>query len=57
MNETVAQDPEYMAFLQRKVERARADIAAGRVLSHEEVMAEMDNLFAELDRKSRNMPA
>lgn len=53
MRDYVQQDREYVAFLQRKVDQARADIAAGRVHSHEEVVAEMDKLFAELERKSR----
>lgn len=57
MNETLAQDPEYLAFLQRKVDQALADIAAGRVCSHEEVEAEMDALFDELEHKSRKSPA
>jgi predicted transcriptional regulator len=57
VNEAVAQDSEYLAFLQRKVDQARADIAAGRVHSHEEVEAEMDALFAELERKNRKRPA
>ena len=49
----VEQDREYVAFLQRKVDAARADIAAGRVYSHEEVQAEMDRLIAGLKRKGR----
>ncbi len=57
MNATLVQDPEYLAFLQRKVDQALADIAAGRVCSHEEVEAEMDALFDELERKSRKSPA
>jgi predicted transcriptional regulator len=57
MRDFVQQDREYVAFLQRKVEQARADIAAGRVHSHEEVMAEMDELVAELERKSRGADA
>jgi predicted transcriptional regulator len=57
VSEFVAQRREFLAFLQRKVDRARADIAAGRVHRHEEVMAEMDNLFAELERKGQKGPA
>ena len=57
MGKFVAQDREYLAFLQRKVDQARADIAAGRVHSHEEVEAEMDALFVELERKSLKRPA
>jgi predicted transcriptional regulator len=53
MREYVQQDREYVAFLQRKVDAARADIAAGRVHSHEEVEAYMDQLIADLERKSR----
>ena len=37
MRDFVQQDREYVAFLQRKINKARADIAAGRVHSHEEV--------------------
>jgi len=51
MREFVQQDREYVAWLQRKVDKARADIAAGRVHSHEEVTAEMDKLLADLGRK------
>jgi predicted transcriptional regulator len=51
MRDFVQLDREYVAFLQRKVERARAEIAAGRVHTHEEVTAEMDKLFTELERK------
>lgn len=57
MRDYVQQDQEYVAFLQRKVDQARADIAAGRVHSHEEVVAEMDKLFAELERKGRGADA
>ena len=56
MNMAVTQDPEYLAFLQRKVDQARADIAAGRVHSHEEVEADMNALFTELERKGRKRP-
>ncbi len=57
MRDFVQQDREYIAFLQRKVDQARADITAGRVHSHEEVVAEMDELIAELERKSRGADA
>jgi predicted transcriptional regulator len=57
MRDFVQQDREYVAFLQRKVDQARADIAAGRTHTHEEVVAEMDKLFAELERKSREADA
>ncbi len=53
MREYVQQDREYVAFLQRKVDAARADIAAGRVHTHEEVQAHMDQLIADLEHKSR----
>ncbi len=51
MRDFVQQDREYVAWLQKKVDRARADIAAGRVYSHEQVMAEMDEMLDDLDRK------
>ena len=44
---------DYVEFLRRKVERSRADIAAGRVFSNEEVQTEMDQFIAELERKGR----
>jgi predicted transcriptional regulator len=53
MRDYVNQDHEYVAFLQRKVDAARADIAAGRTHSHEEVQAHMDQLIADLERKDR----
>lgn len=53
MRDYVQQDREYVAFLQRKVNAARADIAAGRVYTDEEVRAHMGELFADLERKSR----
>jgi predicted transcriptional regulator len=53
MREFVNQDREYIAWLQRKVDSARADIAAGRVHTQEEVAAHMDQLFADLERKGR----
>jgi predicted transcriptional regulator len=39
MRNYVKQDREYVAWLQRKVDEARADIAAGRVHTQEEVEA------------------
>ncbi|MEQ1954538.1 antitoxin of toxin-antitoxin stability system [Mesorhizobium sp. CN2-181] len=53
MRDFVNQDREYVAWLQRKVDAARADIAAGRVYSDEEVRAHMDKLIADLENKSR----
>lgn len=53
MREYVDQDREYVAWLQKKVDRARADIEAGRVHSEEEVEADMDRLLADLERKGR----
>ena len=57
MRDYVQQDRAYIAFLQRKVDLARADIEAGRGHTHEEVVAEMDKLFTELERKSRKADA
>jgi len=53
MRDYVQQDKEYVEFLRRKVEKSRADIAAGRTYSHEEVQAHMDQLIADLERKGR----
>ncbi len=53
MRDYVAQDRQYVAWLQKKVDKARADIAAGRVHSHEDVQAEMDRRIAALERKGR----
>jgi len=53
MRDYVQQDREYVAWLQRKVDRARADMAAGRVHSHEDVQAHMDQLIADLESKGR----
>ena len=41
MRDFVEQDHDYVAFLQRKVDRARSDVAAGRVSSQEEVEADV----------------
>lgn len=57
MRDFVQQDRDYVAFLQRKVDEAREDLAAGRVHSHEDVVAEMDELIADLKRKSRKADA
>lgn len=57
MRDFVQQDRDYVAFLQRRVDEAREDLAAGRVHSHEEVVAEMDKLIADLTRKSRKADA
>ena len=51
MRDFVQQDREYVAWLQRRVDKARADIAAGHVHSHEEVTAEMDRLLDNIERK------
>lgn len=51
MRDYVQQDREFVAWLQRKVDEARADITAGRVHTHEEVVAEMDKLLADLERR------
>ena len=53
MRSYVNQDREYVAWLQRKVDKARADIAAGRIHTQEEVEAHMDRLIADLERKGR----
>jgi predicted transcriptional regulator len=53
MRDYVQQDRDYVEFLRRKVERSRADVAAGRVFSNEEVQTEMDQFIAELERKGR----
>ena len=55
MRDYVQQDREYVEFLRRKVDAARADIAAGRVLTHEQVSAQMDALIADLERKRREV--
>jgi predicted transcriptional regulator len=53
MRDYVQQDRDYVEFLRRKVERSRADVAAGRVFSNEEVQTERDQFIAELERKGR----
>lgn len=42
MRDFIDQDREYLAFLQRKVDRALSDVAAGRLSSQEEVEADMN---------------
>ena len=51
MRDYVQQNRDYIAFLQRKVDAARADLAAGKVFSNEEVEVEMDLLLAKLENK------
>jgi predicted transcriptional regulator len=51
MRDFVQRDRDYTAWLQRKVDKARADVAAGRVHGHEDVVAEMDKLLADLEKK------
>ena len=53
MRDFVKQDREYVTWLKRKVDEARADIEAGRVYTQEEVEAHMDKLMADLERKGR----
>lgn len=57
MRDYVQQDRGYLAWLQRRVETSREDIRAGRVHSHDEVVAEMDKLVAELELRSRGADA
>lgn len=51
MRDYVQQDRDYVDWLQRRVDEAREDIAAGRVHSHDQVLTEMDRTLAGLDRK------
>ncbi len=53
MRDYVKQDREYVAWLQRKVDAAREEIAAGRVYTEEDVRTHMDELVADLERKGR----
>ncbi|MCR5858226.1 CopG family ribbon-helix-helix protein [Mesorhizobium sp. J428] len=53
MRDFVGQDREYVTWLQGKVDKARADIEAGRIHTQEEVEADMDRLIADLERKGR----
>jgi len=57
MRDYVEHEHGYLEFLRRKVEIARAELDAGLGFSSEEVEAEMDQLFAELERKSREAAA
>lgn len=50
VRDVVQQDRDCVAWLQRKVDKPRADIAAGRVHSHEDFTAGMDRLMADLQR-------
>lgn len=47
----VQQDKEYVEFLRRKVEKARASVAAGRWSTQEEVEAKAATWRAELQRR------
>ena len=53
MRDYVQQDGEYVAWLQRKVDEARADIAAGRVHSQDEVEAYFAGRRAEWAKLSK----
>lgn len=57
MRDYVRQDREYIEFLRRKVEKARADIGAGQTYTQEEVDAEMGELVAELEHKGQGAAA
>lgn len=50
MRDFVQHDRDYVHWLRRNVEAARADIDAGRVHSHEDVMAETDKVIDDLER-------
>lgn len=51
MRDYVRQDKEYVEFLHRKVEKARAGIAAGKWSTHEQVEATAAARRAELQRR------
>ena len=53
MRDYVQQDREYLEFLRHRVELADAQIAAGEFYTNDEVNAHMDQLFKELEAKSR----
>ena len=53
MRDYVQQDGEYVAWLQRKVDEARADVAAGRVYSQDEVEAYFAGRRAEWAKLSK----
>lgn len=57
MRDYVEHDHGYLEFLRRKVEIARAELAAGMAMSAEEVEADTDQLFVELERKGRGEAA
>ena len=53
MRDYVEHDREYVAWLQRKVDKARESIAAGRGRSDEEVRAEFAKRRAKWERQAR----
>ena len=53
MRDYVEQDREYVAWLQRKVDKARKSIAAGRGRPDEEVRAEFADRRAKWERRAR----
>jgi predicted transcriptional regulator len=53
MRDFVQQDREYVAWLQRKVDKARESIATGRGRSDNEVRAEFTNRRAKWERQAR----
>lgn len=53
MRDYVQQDREYVAWLQKKVDIARASIEAGRGRSDEEVRADFAKRRAEWERQAR----
>lgn len=48
----VEQDRDYVEFVRRKVERSRADFAAGRWRTHEEVQADFRRRREDILRKA-----
>ena len=57
MRDYVEQDREYIAWLQRKVDKARESIAAGRGRSDEEVRADFAERRAKWERQARELKA
>lgn len=53
MRDYVQQDKDYVEFLRRKVEKSRADIAAGRVYTDAEVRERMKARFEQWERRDR----
>ena len=53
MRDYVEQDREHVAWLQRKVDKARESIAAGRGRSDDEVRAEFADRLAKRERRAR----